>query len=132
MTTTDEYIVKLKSVAIPDRTIAAKLGITLGELERRWALILAEAETYKKGGYEKLTELFNTMALQYQLLGESLKVVGGVLGNVMLDDELKSLLADDPDQTIKNLRNSAIVLRAYVPAPITILECKEAKEAKPE
>jgi len=35
----------------------------------------------------------------------------------MPDDEMLALIAEHPQETIKNLREKAIVLRAFVPPP---------------
>ena len=110
----DGYLIKLKSLGIPDKQIAAKLGLSLGEVERKWDQLVRETACRTANGYIELCEKFNNMALQYQILGDSLKIVGGMLGEIMREDEIRALITSHPEDTLKNLLMKAIVLRPFV------------------
>jgi hypothetical protein len=100
-----------------DAAIAKKLSMEIGELNRRWDSIMAEIHSQQSNGYNNLREQYTVLCHQYQLLGESLKIVASVLAATMPDDEMLALIAEHPQETIKNLRERAIVLRPYAPGP---------------
>jgi len=123
MTESDIYIIKAKGANMPNKRIAAKLSLTEAELEARWQIILAEMAFRQVSGYDELAQYFTNMAMQYNLLGESLKVIGTAVGNIMTDDELKSLIdGKDVDKTVENLRKNAIILRSWTPPPAEVSE----------
>lgn len=113
MTFDDHYIVKCMSARMPAPKIAAKLGISVQELEKRWAAIQKEVDANLSNGYYALSEQFNVFCSQYQLLGESMKLLAHALGGAMSDQDLKNLITVDPEITFQNLRKLAIVLNPY-------------------
>lgn len=110
----DNYLVRARQAGIPAKVIAAKLGMTVEQLEARWNDILQMVETQMSNGYLDLCNSVNVLATQYQLVGESLKIISQALGNVMAKDELKALIDPNPEVTLKNLRERAIILRPYI------------------
>jgi len=114
MNADDHYLVKLMNTRLSPGLIAHRLGITVPELEQRWKRIQEEVKANFENGYYGLCEQMTTMAHQYQLLGESLKIFGMAIGNVMTDDEIRGLLSDVPETTMSNLKSRAIVLRPFV------------------
>lgn len=115
MTETDLYLIKAKTAGMPGRIIAARLGVKESDLEARWQKILQEMSSHQSTGYNSLCEWITQMANQYQLLGESLKVTASALSDIMGEPELRMLVTKDPEVTIKNLQEHAIVLRSWVP-----------------
>jgi len=117
--TDDGYLFKLKASNVPDATIAKKLGISLAEVEHRWARITADLKASEANGYNALCDQFTVMANQYQLLGGSLKIMAGVIGSVMGSDELEGLIPiaaeEDRKLVLDSLRKNCIVLRRYTP-----------------
>ncbi len=118
MSRDDLYLIKLKKAGAIDSFIAERLGISVDEVKRRWTQVQLEALSQETASYGSLCEMFTLMAAQYQLLGESLKVIGTALGNVMFDEEITKLIDKDPAKTLANLKANSIVLRPFVmPAP---------------
>jgi len=117
--TDDGYLFKLKAGNVPDAVIAKKLGVSLEEMERRWARIIADLKAAEQNGYNALCDQFTVMANQYQLLGGSLKIMAGVIGSVMSSKDLEALipLADGEDRkaVLDALKKNCIVLRRYAP-----------------
>jgi DNA-binding Lrp family transcriptional regulator len=107
----DKYILKMKFARQSNATIAAKLGVTEKEVVERLAYLHRLGETIMVNGYANLSEQFTTMAYQYQLLGESLKIVATSLGELMPEAEVAALVDKDPNQTVTNFLTKAIVLR---------------------
>lgn len=115
MVMNDVYLLKLKNLGWSNEKIAAKMGLEVQEVQRRWEALIAETQVNEGNGYNQFCDLFTTMANQYQLLGASLKVVAGVLGNVATNAELEKIITADPEQTLKSLRKDFIILRKFIP-----------------
>lgn len=115
MTFDDKYMLRLKSAKVSDKVIAAKLGITEDELQKRWAKMVAELSTALTSTYGLLVDQITVMANQYQLLGESLKIVCNAVGNQLSREELEALVVDNREQTLANLRDNCIILRPFEP-----------------
>lgn len=115
MTADDNYLVKLKNAKLPDHLIAAKLGISVEEVQRRWCALFAEFQSMQANGYQNLIDQFTVLSNQYQLLGQSLMIIGNNLGGVLTTEELEALVVEDREQTLQNLRTKCIILR---PVPL--------------
>lgn len=111
----DVYLAKLIGAGLPHALIAARLGISVEEVGKRWERMREEVILAKANGHGMLCEQYNVLCSQYQLLGESLKIVAAALGNTMPTEELKLLIVRDQEQTLKNLTQSCIILRPFVP-----------------
>lgn len=112
---TDEvYLAKLKSLSLPDAVIAKKLGITEAEVGRKWQALQEQLNALNKNGYNALNDAALIMCHQYQLLGESLKIICGALGNVATAEEIEKAVVSDCKQTIINL-DQFIILKPFVP-----------------
>lgn len=114
----DGYIIKLKMAKVPDVQIAAKIGCTVEELNMRWIAILASAESaemMQENGYAELTKFYNTFALQYQLLGQTMVQVGSALQEpltlLQIADLIRGLSAE---KAAEKLLKNAIVLKKFV------------------
>ena len=107
-------LLKYKEAGFSDAAIGAKLGMTEDEVKVKWAELLQISQQRNVSGYVDLTVQFTVLCHQYQLLGESMKIVAGALGNMMPPNEIKALITADPEQTFKNLSTSCIILRPFV------------------
>ncbi len=121
----DKYIIKSKTSGVPDILIAKKLGCSLEELNTRWNAILASAHSAEKmleNGYADLTKFYNTFALQYQLLGQSMVQFGRSLQDPLSLLQIADLIRGlSPEEAAEKLLKNAIVLKKFTPADPTEL-----------
>lgn len=118
----DQYLIKLKTQNIPNKMIAAKLGMTEDEVEQRWVSLVSTASSLTTNGYAKLAELFNNIALQYQSLGQGVNIMGGALANPCTESELIDLMSATPQESARNILANCIVLRRFTaPNPDELL-----------
>ena len=112
----ERWIIKYRSLKKADGWIAAKLGLTETDVRRLWEGIAAGAdENAKDPGTGALLLQYQTLILQYQLLGDSIKTIALALDNQMTLEELRTLLSSDPEETLTNLSRECIILRPFVP-----------------
>lgn len=107
-------LVKYKNAGMSDAVIASKLGLKEAQVREKWLELLQLSETASSAGYLDLSQQFTIMAHQYQLLGESMKIIATALSDRMGMDEIKGLITSDPKQTLKNLWESSIILKPFV------------------
>lgn len=117
---TDDFIlIKYKQAGLPDDVIAAKMGITVQEIQKRWDTLLEESRKTQVNGYDEITTQFNALCFQFQLLGEGLKHIGNGLASVRNSDNLKAhfsqkrKLTDQEISLIEEICQSFIVLSPY-------------------
>ena len=110
----DSLLMRYKAAGVQDKTIAAKLGITIEEVEARWR-ILGELAQRTSNGHDDLRVQYQILCHQYQLVGESLKIIALALENTMLPSEVRKLIVEDPDTTLRNLVTSCIILKRFTP-----------------
>lgn len=119
-----DYLIKLKTAGLSDAQIAKRLNMPVDQVAVVWAKILAELNAKLTCGYVQLCDTFKTLALQYQQLGESLKVVSMALSEPMSAEEVRSILTDGTDlgeqlgkkfldDAIGILLKNAIILRPF-------------------
>jgi len=116
--TDDSVLARYKLLNMPDEWIAQKLGLTVAEVSRRWKVLETNAAQQRltESGYGDLIVQMNVMCHQYQLLGESLKIMCGEIGNPVTSSELKALIVpNDVEQTTINLMTRLIILHPFVP-----------------
>lgn len=124
----ESLLIKYKTSGMPDDVIAARMGISVAQLNKRWESIIARSKDMVANGYAELCEAFTVLAHQYQLVGVSLENVSTALSNIMPPEEIKQLIDKDPDKTLRNLSAFCIVLRPYVPAdPLDALQVQLKK-----
>lgn len=111
----DNYIIRARQAGVPVATIAAKLNMTVEQVEKRWRQILKDVESKFDNGYLDLCQAFHTLSGQYQLVGSSLGIIAQAIGNVIPDEDLKKLITTDPEQTFKNLKANTILLKVFIP-----------------
>jgi hypothetical protein len=128
MSDDDVFLLKYKSLGMPDKQIASKLSISIGEVQRRWEILMERTRNEQANGYNYLRDYWTNLCHQYMLLGESLKGMGLVLNDIMPEDQIRSLIADDKEETVKNLLSKAIVLS---PCSITKMAEEIAKYPPP-
>lgn len=110
-----KYLIKLKGAGFTDATIAKKLGIPEAEVVRQWKELEAAFLSGSLSGFAAFCDHVTVTAHQYQLLGESLKIMAEVLSNPVSEKELREMVVADIDQTIKNLQSRCIMLRPFIP-----------------
>ena len=117
---THKLLIKYKKAGIPDHIIAARMNISVNEVRRQWEGLQMLAKEVDCG-YGDLTLQFNILCHQYQLLGESLKILADAITNRATPEEVeKAVKSSDP---VKNLFTSFIILRPFVPVdPAQALE----------
>ncbi len=114
MSNDDIYLVKLLGAKFKIPVIAAKMGMTVEQVEQRLKQIREKTIVEQASGYLALCNQFTVMAHQYQLLGESMKIISRALANQMDSSELKALITADPEQTLENLTKSCIILKPFI------------------
>lgn len=125
--TDDAILVRYKATGMPDERISQKMGITIEEVQIRWKRLVETAQPVIDS-VTGLVNQFNVLALQYQLLGESLKIIAGALHNQMTPTEIRTLVTNDPEETVRNLIKSCIMLRPFVPInPVDSLKAHQEK-----
>ncbi len=117
MNADDHYLYKLKVAGMSDQKIARRLSTSEQEIARRWVRILEEVREQQASGYNQLCDFFTNMCKQYELLGESLKVMGGAIGTIMPPENIRAMIDPDPEKTVQNLRTRALVLFPFVIDP---------------
>lgn len=128
----DRYIYGCLNAGMPVERLAAKLCITPDEVRRRHASVKAAAASFVETGVEHLVDVFNTVCLQYNMVGEGLKVLSANLSDPILPEEIRSKIVTDPEQTVRNLMASFIILRPFkAPEPPVLSEKDGVVSAKP-
>lgn len=107
----DDLIVKYKRVGMTNPHIAAKLGLTELEVAQRYQEYLQSLVSTQSADYQELVTRFQVLCHQYQLLGESLKLLSLILSTPASPEEIRVCLTSDPSQSVQNLLSSLIVLR---------------------
>lgn len=118
--TDDDYLIKLKSAKFSDELIAVKLGWSVNQVRERWKVLESTVEAMVSNGYQELTKAYNLLAMQYQLMGQSLAQVCVALDKPVLAPELADLIragGDSPEKIAENLLKKVIVLRPFVLTP---------------
>lgn len=115
MTNETKYLFKLKSAGWTDAKIARKLGWTEAQVQQHLLSAVADFQQEMENGYASLKELFTTLCCQYQLVGESLKVLAGAIGDALSAEEIEALWEADPKKMAAKLRTHCIPLRPFAP-----------------
>lgn len=110
----DAWIIKLKAAGVSSDIIAAKLGLTEAEVDRRFADCQRQQEAHLSVGMVGLHDQFMILSHQYQLLGESLKHFAySISKTVQLEDIRKQIVEGDPDATAENILRSFILFHPW-------------------
>src|SRR3990167_144141 len=116
MITDDTYLLKAKMAGISDGIIAKKLGITEGEVNRRFLTIQVEQCAAVNNGTYGLIAQFNLLCHQYQLMGQSLKVFAEALGKSASYNEVQKVVQlSEPTKVSENLLGSFLILKPFSP-----------------
>lgn len=114
MMTDAKVLIKLKAMGMSSFDIAAKMGLTVEQVDTMWAELQVLAK--EQNGHGDLVAQYNHMCHQYQLLGESLKIVAMCVHAAMPPSEIRALIVpNDVNATVKNLCEQCIILRPFVP-----------------
>lgn len=119
--TDTSYLIKLKGLGLSDAQIAKRLNMPVEQVAALWAKALADINAKLTCGYVQLCDTFKTLALQYQQLGESLKVVSMALSSPMSAEEVHSIIAEaaagekgsTAEEVTVLLLKQAIILRPF-------------------
>lgn len=115
LSSSDEHLIKLKSAGISDAIIAKKLSIPESEVSQRYHQIWKHLSGLQGNGYIHLSERFTNLCQQYQSMGESLKTIAYALSDHISDEDLSRMVTGDRQETMDNLRQNCIILKAFVP-----------------
>lgn len=113
MKDTEYWILKYKSAHWTSENIAKKLSTTPQEIDRIWESMVAQSKSETANGSLPLAHQFTVFAYQYQLLGESLKVMASALSNEATTTEIRQLIDSDPLASAERIRSRFIVLRPF-------------------
>ena len=118
MITDDVYLAKMKLAGKDNLFIGKKLGMTTAEVEARWASLQNVAEALFANGFVDLHQQAATLSIQYQMLGESLKVLLLALENMVTAEMIRPHIVADGEKTIQNLQRAFIILPPFsLPPP---------------
>lgn len=130
MTTDDQYIFAWVNGGRRHAWIAKKLAMKEEDVQERYDQIAARLKSQEADGVNMEGQLtdFNNLCLQYQTMGETLKIVANGMSNVAQYDEVLALVvqerkngANDEDITLE-LMNRFIIMRAWPIAAVPVLE----------
>ena len=108
-----KVLIKLKKAGFADHIIAQKMGISVEQVQERWNDL--QVLSKEVNGHGDFVMQYEHMCHQYQLLGESMKIVAHCIGAAMTFAEIRALIVpNDVDATIKNLHEKCIMLRPFV------------------
>lgn len=118
--TPEAYMAKLKQAGWSNQRIAERLGWTEEQVAARWEEIFASSVSKLESGYIHLVQHFNNLSLQYNLLGESLKILGAALDQVPLE-ELRRVFAEIPQEQAapEYISENFMVFRKFIPPDIS-------------
>jgi len=88
--------------------------MTEQEVMKQWNALQQELAVRVDSGYGALVEQLNNTCQQYSAFGESLMIMAKAVADVMSEQELRALVTDNVEETIKNLQRKAIVLKPFV------------------
>jgi hypothetical protein len=114
LTETDAYIAKCIACGVNPKRIGAKLGMTAQQVNKRWEEIVRYSTENQSSGYNDLVTSWVNLCQQYQSMGESMKAFGSAIDAPMTTEEIGALVTNNREETIRNLREKAIVLKPYV------------------
>jgi hypothetical protein len=107
-----QYLIRCKSAGIPNDQIAGRLGISIEEVEKQWKQAV-QTSLRSSNGFQDFVNQFTTLAHQYQLVGESLKVFANCLSNTPSIEEIRNVLTDDKEESALAILSSFLVFRAF-------------------
>lgn len=110
----DSQLLKLKHLGWSDERIAAKLGWDVELVRTRYQAFIALAIASESSGHIALVNHFNLLCSQYQLMGESLKILGMALSANVSSADLQAWVVDDPDTAGIEILKRYIVLPRFV------------------
>lgn len=133
--TDHSYLVRLKRKGKSDDFIALKMGMTVSEVRDVWDKLCQEATVEKDNGLAELRQVVIILSNQFQLLGQSLGLLSGVLDNTIQPEDLRKVIKSCPAGTdlAVHLTAKLIVLRPFeLPTPAKLAEALEAKTPSPK
>lgn len=121
----DSYIARMFLSGRPAHITAAKLGMTVEEVNKRWAEIKNQATEVPANGLKELRDHQLLLLDQFALLGTSMAIVSNAINNTVSLEELKHIIAAKPpgSDLADWLMKQLIVLKPFaLPSPEKMLE----------
>jgi hypothetical protein len=131
--TDTSYLVRLKRKDKSDEFIAAKMGLTVPEVQDLWDKLCQEATIERDNGLKELRQVVIILSNQFQLLGQSLGLISGVLDDTIPPEDLRKVIKDCPLGTdlAVHLTAKLIVLRPFqMPTPLELASKLETPQKK--
>lgn len=131
--TDTSYLVRLKRKGKSDEFIAAKMGMSLEEVRDCWDKLCQEATVERDNGLMELKQVVLILSNQFQLLGQSLGLLSGVLDNTVAPEDLRNVIKSCPVGTDLSVHLCAklIVLRPFeLPTPAQLAGQIETPQKK--
>lgn len=114
----DGLLLKYKEAGWDDVRIAKKMGMSIEEVRSRLVALSKAAELLAASGYDQLSVQYQIMCHQYQLLGESLKIIANALSNLPTQAEIAAVLPlasrEDREAIAGKLAASFVILKPFV------------------
>lgn len=127
------YLVRLKQKGKSDEFIALKMGLTVPEVQDAWDKVCQEAIIERDNGLKELRQVVIILSNQFQLLGQSLGLLSGVLDNTTSPEDLRKVIKACPVGTdlAVHLTAKLIVLRPFeMPTPMQLASQLETPAKK--
>lgn len=118
--TDDSMLFAYKKAGLPSDVIAAKLSLTVEEVEARYAAICSLVSQSTGQGYQNMIDHFTVLSHQYQLLGLSLRLLAEMLQRSSTLEEVRKVLTGDPEKDAATLISSFVIMPP--PPPINLEE----------
>lgn len=119
--TNDSHIMKMKALGMSDEKIAAKLGMSTAQVQRRVADLIASVEAAYVNGAAEFINLSRLAVHQYQLLGATLGMMTTEVNNMASADDLRQVIIaagispeEDREKLIGLLNKYFIILRPFI------------------
>jgi len=120
---------RMKTSGLPNKIIAARMGITEDEVERWWKVGQAMIKSAEGTGVNEAWEVVVGAANQVKLLSQTLWMISNLVGNMAKPDQIQKVLDSKPDDVEMAvwLASHFIILNPFVPpSPEEMIKQMEA------
>jgi hypothetical protein len=131
--TDTSYLVRLKRKGKSEEFIAAKMGMTVPEVRDVWEKLCQEATVERDNGLMELKQVVLILSNQFQLLGQSLGLLSGVLDDTVPPEDLRKVIKSCPAGTdlAVHLTAKLIILKPFqLPSPQALASQLESPSKK--
>jgi len=123
--TSDSYIIKMMQANRPAHVTAAKLGMTVAQVQNRWEELKKEATQIPENGVGILRDVQLTLVDQFSLLGQTMAILSAGISNTVSVEDLRSLIKAKPPEAdlAQWLVKHLLILHAFtLPSPEKLVE----------